>query len=132
MIGSLAATARLMVEAASEPRQPRVWPPAASLLLPSLVLQLAFPHWLRTRPSPAISTVILDSVFIAWTTQVAAAASWGWWTAASTTSPRAIANDGLVAEKGILNAGLAVVARGLLPFAPGYSTCASPSPMAGG
>ena len=78
MIRSLATTARLMVDAASELRQPRVWLPAACLLLPSLLLQLAFPHWLRTRLSPSMSTVILGSVFIAWTTQVAAAASWGW------------------------------------------------------
>ncbi len=78
MIRSLAATARLMVDAASELRQPRVWLPAAFLLLPSLLLQLAFPHLLRTRLSPSMSTVVLGSLFIAWTTQVAAAASWGW------------------------------------------------------
>jgi hypothetical protein len=78
MIRSVAATARLMVDAASELRQPRVWLPAACLLLPSLLLQLAFPNWLRTRLSPSTSTVIIGSVFMAWTTQVAAAASCGW------------------------------------------------------
>jgi hypothetical protein len=78
MIRSLAATTRLMLDAASELRQPRMWVPAALLLLPPLLLQLAFPHWLRTRLSPSMSTVIIGAVFMAWITQVAAAASWGW------------------------------------------------------
>jgi hypothetical protein len=78
MTRSLAAAARLMLEACSELRQPRVWLPAACLLLPTLLLQLAFPHWLRTRLSPSMSTVVIGAVFMAWITQVAAAASWGW------------------------------------------------------
>ena len=36
----------------------------------------------------------------------------------STPSAKAIANDGLVAEEGVLHAGLPVVARGFLPLAP--------------
>ena len=36
--------------------------------------------------------------------------------ATSTPGPKAIANDGLVAEEGVLDAGLPMVARGLLPL----------------
>ena len=78
MTRTLTTTGRLLVAAAAELRHPRLWLPAALLLLPTLCLQLAFPHWLRTRLSPSMATVVVGSLLIVWVTQVAAAASWGW------------------------------------------------------
>ncbi len=69
---------QLLKAAAFELRDPRLWLPAAALLLPTLLLQLTFPGLLRSRLSPTIWTVITGSLLIAWLTQVAAAASWGW------------------------------------------------------
>lgn len=72
------ALAATLWAACAELRDPRLWMPAAVLLLPTLVLQLAFPHWLRTRLSPSLWTVIAGSLCLVLITQMAAAASWGW------------------------------------------------------
>jgi hypothetical protein len=56
-------------------RHPSLAIPAAVLLLPTLVLQLAVPGLLRTRLAPSIWTVVVGSLLIAWLTQVATMAS---------------------------------------------------------
>jgi hypothetical protein len=78
MTRSVTGTGRLMMAAAAELTQARLWLPAAFLLLPPLLLQLAFPHLLRTRLAPSIAPVVIGSMLIVWWTQIAAAASWGW------------------------------------------------------
>jgi hypothetical protein len=56
---------------------PRLWLPAALLLLPTLVLQLSVPHLLRSRLAPSLWTVVVGGVAIVWLTQVATVAAWG-------------------------------------------------------
>lgn len=74
----LAGLGHALRTASLELRHPRLWFPAAVLLLPTLALQLALPDWLRSRLSPSIGTVIAGSLLIVLLTQIAAAASWGW------------------------------------------------------
>ena len=61
-----------------ELRDLHIWLPASALLLPTLLLQLAFPELLRSRLAPSIWTVVAGALLISWLTLVAAAASWGW------------------------------------------------------
>jgi hypothetical protein len=50
---------------------PSYWLPALLLLVPTLVLQLAAPTYLRTRLAPSMWTVVVGAVLLVWLTQIA-------------------------------------------------------------
>jgi hypothetical protein len=57
--------------------RPSMFLPAAVLLLPTLALQLAVPHLLRSRLSPSIWTVVIGGFALVWLTQVATVGACG-------------------------------------------------------